>query len=400
MGKKRKIVQFGAGNIGRSLVGQLFSSAGWEVVFVETRVEVVEALNRERGYVVRVKDKVSEDIRVENVRGIHAGERDRIAAEIGAADCIATAVGPAALPHIFETLAAGLARREAPVSIIMCENLRGGARIAREGCLRYLPAGFDIDAVAGFVETSIGKMVPIMPAEVSRRDPLEVWAERYNRIVADADAFVGPEIDVPGIEKHRHFEAHVDRKLFIHNLGHATCAYHGFLAGRTSIWEAMAVGEIERATRAAMWESGNMLIARYPHVFDEDNQREHIEDLLDRFRNRALGDTVYRVGRDLKRKLGPNDRFVPAMRLDLQTGVEPVETVRGLAAGFLFKAADETGAMFPGDAEFHEFLETAGFEAALAKVCGITGESDPGLFALINSAFIELRGDDNPHTRG
>ncbi|MHC4714201.1 MAG: mannitol dehydrogenase family protein [Planctomycetota bacterium] len=391
MAKKRKIVQFGAGNIGRSLVGQLFSSAGWEVVFVETRGEVVEALNRERAYVVRVKDKVSEDIRVENVRGVHAGERERIAAEIADADCIGTAVGPTALPHIFETLAAGLARRKTPVSIIMCENLRGGARIAREGCLRYLPAGFDVDAVAGFVETSIGKMVPIMPAEVSRRDPLEVWAERYNRIVADADAFVGPEIDVPGVEKHHHFEAHVDRKLFIHNLGHATCAYHGSLAVRTFIWEAMEVGEIERATRAAMWESGNMLIARYPQVFDEGNQREHIEDLLGRFRNRALGDTVYRVGRDLKRKLGPNDRFVPAMRLDLQTGIEPIETVLGFAAGFLFKATDEKGEMFPGDAEFHELLESAGFDAVLHEVCGITKEDDPELFALISKAYVGLR---------
>jgi len=387
---RRKIVQFGAGKIGRSLVGQLFSKAGWEVVFVEARPEIVDALNREGRYLVRVKDESPEDIRVENVRGIDASETERIAAEIAEADCIATAVGPNALGHIFETLAAGLARRERPVSVIMCENLRGAAQFTREGCLRYLPRGFDIDAVAGFVETSIGKMVPIMPEEVARRDPLEVWAERYNRIVADADAFIGEQIDVPGIEKHRSFEAHVDRKLFIHNMGHATCAYHGFLAGKEYISQAMAVGEIERSTRAAMWESGLMLIARYPHVFDEAGQSEHIEDLLRRFRNRALGDTVYRVGRDLQRKLGPNDRFVAAMRLDLACAVEPVETVRGFAAGLSFRGTDEAGEMFPGDADFHRMLESEGLESVVKTVSGITRKTDPHLFEMVTASHREL----------
>ena len=383
---RRKIVQFGAGNIGRSLVGHLFSKAGWEVVFVEARPEVVDALNREGRYLIRVKDESPEDIHVENVRGIDARETERIAAEIADADCIATAVGPNALPHIFKTLSAGLARREQPVSVIMCENLRGAAQFARDACLRHLPEGFRIDDVAGFVETSIGKMVPIMPEDVARRDPLEVWAERYNTIVADADAFIGDPIDVPGIEKHHSFAAHVDRKLFIHNMGHGTCAYHGFLAGKKYIWEAMAVGEVERATRAAMWESGRMLLARYPHVFDEAGQSEHIEDLLRRFGNRALGDTVYRVGRDLQRKLGPNDRFVPAMRLDLASGVEPVETVRGFAAGLSFGGTDEMGEMFPADAEFHRLLQSEGLEAVLLQVSAVTRTSDPHLFEMINDA--------------
>ena len=63
-----------------------------------------------------------------------------------------------------------------------------------------------------------------------------------------------------------------------------------------------------------MWESGRALIAKYPHVFGEADQEKSIEDLLRRFFNRALGDTVFRVGRDLRRKLGPNDRFIAAMR--------------------------------------------------------------------------------------
>jgi len=43
-----KLLQYGAGNIGRSLVGQLFSKAGYEVVFVDVDKTVIDALNRER----------------------------------------------------------------------------------------------------------------------------------------------------------------------------------------------------------------------------------------------------------------------------------------------------------------------------------------------------------------
>ena len=39
-----KFVQIGAGNIGRSFIGQLFSRAGYEVVFIDVDDAVVEAL--------------------------------------------------------------------------------------------------------------------------------------------------------------------------------------------------------------------------------------------------------------------------------------------------------------------------------------------------------------------
>ncbi len=376
MPKKPVIVQFGAGNIGRSLVGQLFATAGYEVVFVDALQEIVEALNRERGYLVRVKDRECQDLRVEGVRAVSALDGEAVAREVAGARVIATAVGPAALPAVCRALAAGLARRREPVSIILCENLRNAASKARTECLRHLPDGFDIDRVAGFVGTSIGKMVPLMPDEVRRRDPLEVWAEAYNRIIADADAFIGPEIELPGLVKHTHFAAHVDRKLFIHNLGHAVCAYHGFLAGCTTIWQSMAMPEIAAATRGAMWESGRSLIARYPHVFDEASQRDEIEDLLARFHNRALGDTVYRVGRDLPRKLSREDRFVAALRCNLEHGVEPVETLQGFRAALEFRATDEAGRLFPADQAFHERLEREGLGSVLCKVCGMDPVED------------------------
>ena len=73
----------------------------------------------------------------------------------------------------------------------------------------------------GLVETSIGKMVPIMKTEDLEEDPLLVYAEPYNTLILDRKGFLG---DIPHIEEFAlkdNIKAWVDRKAFIHNLGHA-----------------------------------------------------------------------------------------------------------------------------------------------------------------------------------
>lgn len=44
----KKFVQFGAGNIGRSFTGRLFSSSGYETVFIDVNETVVDLINREK----------------------------------------------------------------------------------------------------------------------------------------------------------------------------------------------------------------------------------------------------------------------------------------------------------------------------------------------------------------
>ena len=68
-----------------------------------------------------------------------------------------------------------------------------------------------------------------------------------------------------------------------------------------------------------MEESAAALVREYPRAYGEKDLADHIDDLIGRFKNRALGDTVHRVGRDLKRKLGRDDRIVG--RLQKCTGL-------------------------------------------------------------------------------
>ena len=46
MKEKKLLIQFGAGNIGRSFLGQIFARNGWEVVFVDVDELLLKELNQ------------------------------------------------------------------------------------------------------------------------------------------------------------------------------------------------------------------------------------------------------------------------------------------------------------------------------------------------------------------
>ncbi len=370
-----KFVQFGAGNIGRSFIGQLFARAGYEVVFIDVVPEVVAALNAHHRYRVEIKDKHPATIWVENVRAVDGRDVAAAAAEVTDCALCGTAVGPKALPFIQPTLARALQQRllagAPPLDTILCENLRDAAPFMRAGLAGLLPTDFPLDAAVGLVETSIGKMVPIMPDEVRHSDPLLVYAEAYNTLICDRAGFRNPVPQVPGLDPKDNMVAYVDRKSFVHNFGHALCAYFAHLEAPELVytWEAVAHPTVGPATRAGMWESARALIAEYPAEFTAANQGAHIDDLLSRFANQALGDTIYRVGRDVVRKLGHEDRVIGPLLLEIKHGAPGPLTALCAAAGMRFLARDENGETYPPDRQFADETLAQGVPHVLRTVC-------------------------------
>jgi mannitol-1-phosphate 5-dehydrogenase len=374
---KPLLVQYGAGNIGRSFIGQLFSRSGFDVIFIDVDPTIIQALNEKRTYTIVVLDDHPEEIIVENVSGISAQDDQAVINAISRADILATAVGVNVFPHIFEPIAKGLIKRweehpDLPLDIIVCENLRNSPSILREGIKSLLPETYPIDRLLGVVETSIGKMVPLQLEADRACDPLKLYAEAYNTLLVDKKGFKGTIPQVVGLDPKANMAAYVDRKLFIHNLGHAAAAYFGFLFGKgyTYIWEAVSDPEIRHRVESAMMESAQALIKRYPQEFTQTNQKEHIADLLHRFHNKALGDTIFRVGRDIKRKISLEDRIMGALRMCLETD-SPIEIIKQLmVAACFFAAGDESGFPYPDDATFAVDALPQGMEFILDEYCG------------------------------
>jgi len=354
-----KIVIFGAGKIGRSFIGQLFSRGGFEVVFVDVFAPVIEALNRRGNYNVIIKSEKEQILNVSNVRGVLSTDEDKVIDEIAGASIMAVSVGSNVMSKIAPIVAKGLIRRfsiskDSPLDIILAENLRDAAPFFHEKLIPYLPVDYPFGKLVGLIETSIGKMVPIMRENDMAEDILQVFAEPYNNLILDRKAFKNQIPEIEGLSPKENMKAWVDRKLFIHNLGHATTAYLGYLYNQEFIYlyEALAVPEVFNCVRDTMLQSANILLKLYPEEFTEKALTDHIDDLLSRFANKHLGDTIFRVGCDLTRKLGPEDRLIGVVRLARELQLPYDRILVSIACACRFMATDENGRRMTADQEF------------------------------------------------
>jgi mannitol-1-phosphate 5-dehydrogenase len=322
----KQAVIFGAGNIGRGFIGALLGQAGYRVTFIDVAAGLIENLNRSGSYPVRiVSSEGHEDQVVRHVSAIDAHDAEAVAEAVAGADLAATAVGANNLVRIAPGLAAGLARRlartDAPLNILICENLMHADQVLA----RHLKEALDpadhpaFERRVGLVETSIGRMVPIQTPDMQDGDPLRVCVERYGFLPVDKAAFKGEIPDIPRLVPFEPFAYYIKRKLYLHNMAHAICAYLGAYAAQSLISEAIDQAEIRLIVQRAMLSGARALARVYQMPLEP--LLEHSDDLLRRFGNAALKDTCDRVGADPKRKLMPEDRLVGAALFCQQAGV-------------------------------------------------------------------------------
>ncbi len=382
-----KLVLFGAGKIGRSFIGQLFSSGGYEVVFVDINKSVIDALNSRGNYNVVIKSADKEEIlNIKNVRGVYAGDKQIVINEIATAGILAVSVGLEGLEPIFPLLAQGLIARRSidnncALDIIIAENMRNGDSYFHHHLEKLLPADYPLGKLVGLIETSIGKMVPIMHKKDLQDDILQIFAEPYNTLILNKKGFRNPIPAISGLAPEENMKAWVDRKMFIHNLGHSTAAYLGYVhnPGFVYLHEALAVPRIYTEVRETMRQAAEILLNKYPEEFTCSHLNEHIDDLLSRFQNKALGDTVFRVGCDLLRKLGPQDRLAGAIKSAIELKLPYGKILFALVCGCHFRAKDEDGKLFCWDMEFIG-LYRKGIRTVLVDLCGFDEVENLQLF--------------------
>lgn len=342
----KKAVMYGGGNIGRGFIGQVLSCSGYEVSFVDVNKELLSNLNSMGEYPVRVlKGESYDEIIVKNIRGLDGSDSESVSDAIAEADICATAVGVNVLKFVAEPFKKGIVKRFSkegakPLDIIICENLIGADEFLK-GLISGLMTEEErkyLDKV-GFVEASIGRMVPVQTDEMKDGNPLRVCVESYDRLPVDKAAFKGEIPEIENLVPYSPFSYYIERKLFVHNMGHATTAYLGKIKGLNYIWEAINIPEIELIAQKAMISSAAALSKKYNISFSE--LLSHVENLLYRFSNKQLGDTADRVGGDIKRKLSVNDRMIGSLRLCAETGVDNSWIALGIAAALLFERDGE-----------------------------------------------------------
>ena len=334
---------YGAGNIGRGFIGLLLSQSGYTVSFVDVNDTVIQAMNEAHRYPVDIltEDGIREEW-AENIFCVDGKNPEAVAEAIASADVMATAVGVNILKFIAAPIAGGLKKRwaqgnDVPFNIIICENLIGADKVLHDLIAENLDAAEKekLDRLVGFVEASIGRMVPVQTPEMQKGNPLRVCVEAYDTLPLDKAAVKGEFPPIKNVIWYTPFEFYIERKLYIHNMGHAMTAYFGDILGCEYIWQAIENPIVELMVLRGMTASAIALAKR--HGGDPAVLYAHVQDLIRRFANRGLGDTVKRVGGDIRRKLSAGDRLVGALQMCKEQGVDSLYIEAAIGAALCFK---------------------------------------------------------------
>ncbi len=347
-------------------MGPLWTKSGCGVLFVDVNEPLVTALNTRGSYPIRITGDSSPRRWVPRVDACLVSNTRTVVYGLSACEFACTAVGVGVFSSLAPLIAQGIERRtlgviEAnpgltqddllwhwehhPLNIICCENQKNAGQILRDASEAHLPNDARVreyfDNHVGFVDASVGRMVPPTPPELLAQDPLFVLAEPYCELPIDTLAWKGTVPPIDDLLPKQNFDGYVARKLFTHNGGHALLAYEGFLRGYEFIWQCVEDAELIADLRGFWAETGAVLCAAY--AFDPSEQTAHENDLLHRFGNKELGDTVLRVARDPARKLRVDDRLIGAARLCEAQGIAPVHVARALAAALQFDPPASAG---------------------------------------------------------
>jgi mannitol-1-phosphate 5-dehydrogenase len=360
-----KAVHFGAGNIGRGFVGLLLHEGGYDLVFSDVAAPLVAAINAASEYTVHEVGEGGTDKTVTGFRAIDSStDAEALVDEIATANVVTTAVGPTILKFVAPHIVAGLALRDPslpPLQIMACENAIGATDQLREHVVEL--AGESWDALEGramFANTAVDRIVP-----AQAQGGVDVTVEPFYEWAIERGPFGDTPPHIPGAHFVDDLTPYIERKLFTVNTGHAATAYFGAQAGAERISDALADPAIAAKVEAALQETSALLVQK--HELDADVQGQYRDTILQRVRNPALPDTVWRVGRQPLRKLSRHERFVGPAAEAIERGLPVDALVAAMAAALEFQDAEDAQAVdlqrLLGELDAHAFtVEVTGLE--------------------------------------
>jgi len=335
-----KAVHFGAGNIGRGFVGLLLHEGGYELVFSDVAAPLVDAINAVTEYTVHEVGEGGRDSVVTGFRAINSATHpDEVIAEIAGANIVTTAVGPTILKFVAPHILAGLALRDPsspPLQVMACENAINATDLLLDEIVQL--AGDAWDALAGravFANTAVDRIVPAQPEGAG----VDVTVEPFYEWAIERPPFGDDPPSIPGAHFVDDLAPYIERKLFTVNTGHAATAYFGAIAGVGTISGALSDDAIATRVAAALEETSALLEAK--HGLDPADLASYRETILRRFRNPALPDTVWRVGRQPLRKLSRHERFVGPAAEAAERGLPVDALVAAMGAALSFDDAED-----------------------------------------------------------
>jgi mannitol-1-phosphate 5-dehydrogenase len=373
---EKRIVIWGAGRIGRGFIGDVFTEAGYRLVYVDQAAALIDQLLDQGEYTVvrAVSESDVKRVKVDQYDAYQVSQSAQISDAINQAELMAIAVYPKNFESVAATLAELIWERRtvntAPFNIILCTNLIHAGPIFKEQLYKNLTQeqrAYFLEFV-GIIESLVIRICPNPPQEEVEKDPLVVWTNGYSVLPVEQSAFKGEPPQIAFFRYVQDMRAEEIRKIYSYNMCHAALSYHGYQRGYKLLVDCLADDALETEALGALSEVSSALQKEYG--FTEDEMNTWIEGVLTQTNNRTVGDTVIRSAADPLRKLKKSDRLIGPALLCLRNGIKPFHLIRAIGAAFHYLNEEDQNSV-----KLAVTVRDKGIKNAIQEFCGLGDEA-------------------------
>lgn len=406
MTQEKRLVQIGAGKIGRGYVADLFQEGGFKFTFLDYSPELIDAMNKQGYYTIfkhHADGTYSKVVIKDYLAYCTQTQNDACVAAIADVDYVSINVFPGAVDSISKMLAQAITLRLAngntrPMDLLIGVNFLFASTMFREAMEKYLTTpeekAFLSEKVA-LVECLVHRNGAFPTAEMLAEDPLACNSGDTPYMTVDNILKNGvPE----GVNLHLldNVPAWMIQKIWVANMAHSLVGYFGKNKGYTYIGECLDDPYIMRCRILAKREAWFAMHEEYGMSYEEMEAHDPIDARKKRYLNHVANsvdlDTIDRVCGDLTRKLAKGDRLIGPALACAKHGKTPYFLARAAAAALYFNNPAD-----PTSVEVLSYIKENGVEKAIEKYCGLSNEDpiEKKVAELIIAMYYEM-GDQYP----
>ncbi len=389
--RSKEMMIIGAGKIGRGYLSDLYSEAGFHLIFVNSKTDTIDKLNEAGKYTIFISngDKLDKKIISDYEAYALSRDFDKIADRLCDIDIASIALYPSAYDDVAELIAEACRRRykkniSEALNYVMFVNYVRSAKIMKEKVNKLLNEEENayFKEHIGITEalTLRGGIQPT--PEMLAEDPLCI-STNYGRVMPVGDEFVGGRpTEIPFYNFVDRIEGRLIIKVWCGNMRHCTTANCGQFLGYTFTYECANDPYVVKIVEGASKEANYGVKMEYGF---EDSDFPGND--WTRMRNSNDKDYVTRVAADPIRKLSRNERYIGPALLCMKHGQVPYYLARGAAYELLFKNDKDANAV-----KLQKMIKEVGIEEALWQVSGLDRniKHEKALHELIIKTYNEI----------
>lgn len=312
--KKIRAVHFGAGNIGRGLIAQIYQQNKFDIIFIDKNPKNISKFEKFQRYDINFFD-TEKSITIKNFSLFSVEDEKKVIRWLRKATIVSTSIGVGNLDYLVDLFEKAYKNYplDQHVQVICFEN---GYRISTE-FRKKVKKMIKNDSV-DFLDVVVDRIVP-----AQNNFDWSIKTESFYEIIADGTQHRPRTwLSLSGVKYSRNLNAYIHRKLILVNAAHTLIGLLGHKYNYELIENALKDQRILNIVKKYQYECIDALLAEHPEEFTKDDLKEYAQQTLLRFVNPNLKDSNERVIRNPITKMQTNERFMMALNLALKHNLQ------------------------------------------------------------------------------